>query len=164
VVAHVLDTLTGDPRPPFDGSRIGAIALSLGGHYGLRVAAAEPRLRALVTVSGVAALPWADLPAIVTDTLAQRCGSEARAREFASTVDATATARQISIPLLVVAGGQDPIPRPDEAETVAHSAPNAQLLLVPDGDHLLANRQWLWLNQAGAWLADQLDPARTPER
>jgi alpha-beta hydrolase superfamily lysophospholipase len=156
VVAHVLDTLADEHGRGVDLQRIGAIALSLGGFYGIKAAATDKRIRALATVSGVCSLPWDLLPQGVIDTLVQRCGSEEAARDFAAGVDAQAAAGGLDIPLLVVAGGQDPIPTPAEAARVADVVPNAELFLVAEGDHLLANTQWRWLGAACDWLADRL--------
>ncbi len=161
VVTHVLDTLrSAEADLGIDDRRVGAVALSLGGYYGVASAASDARLGALVTVSGLCALHWASLPALVTTTLAQRAGSEDTARAFAGAVDATARAADLTCPLLVVAGGRDIIPTPAEAERLAHTAPHGELLLVPEGDHLLANVQWMWLGQAAGWLAEHIDSAR----
>lgn len=159
VVTRVIDALDAEPLLGVDLRRLGAIALSLGGFYGIKAAAAEPRIGALVTVSGVCALPWETLPQMVADTLIQRCGSRAAARRFADGIDASAVAAAVRTPLLVVAGGQDPIPRPEEARRVANVAPQGQLLFAPEGDHLLANAQWQWLAQACDWLNEHLGSA-----
>jgi len=156
VMAHVLDVLAARADPGVDLSRTGAVGLSLGGFYVIRAAVAESRVAAAVTVSGVTALPWDDLPAGITATLAQRAGGEAAARAFAGDVDAAPLASSLRIPLLVVAGGQDPIPAPQQARAIGATAPRGQLLFVEGGDHLLANRQWQWIGSAADWLAARL--------
>jgi pimeloyl-ACP methyl ester carboxylesterase len=156
VVAHVLDTLTTTPALDVDLTRVGIVALSLGGFYGLRAAAAEPRVRALVTVSGVSVLPWDALPSDVRDTLVQRIGDVSAARRFADAVDAAAAAASVAVPLLVVAGEHDPIPTLEQAQSVVAAAPHGHLHTVAGGDHLAANRHWLWLGMTTDWLVDQL--------
>jgi hypothetical protein len=152
----VLDTLAARPDIAADLHRIGAVALSLRGYYGMRAAAAEARLQALVTVSGVTTLPWHALPTGVI----QRTGDQDAARAFAGTIDAVTLARTLLTPLLVVAGGQDLIPTPHQAGAVATAAPQGLLHLVEGGDHLLANRQWLWIATATDWFTDQLEGTR----
>lgn len=156
VVGHVLDVLGSKTDLGGEPTRVGAIALSLGGYYGVRAAAFEPRVTSLVIVSGVASLPWDRLPRGVIDTLTQRTGNETSARAFADEVDTVALARTLPTPLFVVAGGVDPIPSPDEARAVAAAAPRGRLHLVDGGDHLLANRHWEWIGTATDWLHDQL--------
>lgn len=161
VVAHLLDTLAGEKNLDIDHGRVGVVALSLGGFYGVKSAAADARVRALVTVSGVCSLTWETLPSVVIDTLIQRTGSEQAARAFAATVDSVRLAKDLTVPLLVVAGGQDPIPTAAEAQRVAAASPYGELHLVPEGDHLLANAQWQWLGRAGDWLAERLGAGRS---
>jgi alpha-beta hydrolase superfamily lysophospholipase len=156
VTARVLDALQATAGLGVDLQRVGAIALSLGGFYGLKAAAAEPRIGALATVSGVCRLPWEALPPVVTETLIQRCSDKRAAQTFAATVDSGALAAGLHKPLLVVAGGEDPIPAPEEAKQLTDTAPSAELLFVAEGDHLLANSQWQWLGHTCDWLTERL--------
>ncbi|UQS32486.1 alpha/beta hydrolase [Streptomyces fradiae] len=154
VLGEVLDAVAA--RPGVDVSRAGVLGLSLGGYYASVSAAYEPRLRAAVAVSGPYRLDWDGLPLFVRDTLAGRCGSVAAAREFAGRVDLTEAAPRIDRPLLVVEGGTDAIPGVTGGAALAAAAPDATLLTVPHGDHLLGNCRPDWLPRTADWLADRL--------
>jgi alpha-beta hydrolase superfamily lysophospholipase len=156
VITHALDTMAERGDLDVAASRAGVIGLSLGGYYAIRGAVFDPRIRAAAIVSGVSALPWASLPDLVTETLTRRCGDAAAAREFAGSVDAAQLAARVAAPLLVIAGGCDPIPTPAQARSVAASAARGEFRCVEDGDHLIANRQWQWISLAADWLADHL--------
>jgi alpha-beta hydrolase superfamily lysophospholipase len=146
-------------RADLDADRVGAIALSLGGSYGAVSLAAEPRIVTGVIVSGVTALHWDALPPLVTQTLALRTGSLEAAREFAHRIDLTGVAERIQVPLLVIDGGRDVIPGTANGETLARRTPGGEYLLVPEGDHLVANARWKWLPDAADRLADHLTAA-----
>ncbi|MFE0458611.1 alpha/beta hydrolase family protein [Kitasatospora sp. NPDC058965] len=157
VVGAVLDLLA--DRGDLDHGRIGVIGLSMGGFYAAVAAAREPRVRATATVSGPTVLDWAQLPAFVTETLTQRCGSADAAREFAARIDLAPVAASIPGPLLVVDGGTDHIPGVTNGAPLAQAAPRGEYLLVPHGDHLLGNARPQWLARTADWLVAQV--ART---
>ncbi|WP_433187996.1 alpha/beta hydrolase family protein [Actinoallomurus sp. CA-150999] len=154
VTSAAIDAIDG--RDDLDTGRIGAIALSLGGFYGALSLAAEPRLRSGVLVSGVTRLDWDALPPFVTETLTLRTGSVDAAREFARRVDATGVPERIEQPLLVVDGGRDVIPGATNGADLARHAPRGEYLLIPEGDHLVANARWTWLPHAADRLARHL--------
>jgi pimeloyl-ACP methyl ester carboxylesterase len=62
----------------------------------------------------------------------------------------------ITLPLLVVEGGEDRIPGITTATALASEAPNAELLLVPHGNHLLGTALPDWLPTTADWLAARL--------
>ncbi|MER6300217.1 alpha/beta fold hydrolase [Kitasatospora sp. NPDC001539] len=154
VVGRALDALAG--RDGLDPARTAVVGLSLGGYYAAKAAAHEPRLHAAVTVSGPYRLDWDGLVPFVTETLTQRCGSPEAARAFAARIDLTALAPTITLPLLVVEGGEDRIPGVTAATALASRAPNAELLLVPHGNHLLGTALPDWLPTTADWLATRL--------
>jgi pimeloyl-ACP methyl ester carboxylesterase len=154
VIHRVVDLLAA--RSDVDGERVGAIALSMGGYLGALAAAHEPRIRALVSVSGPAALVWDELPPYVTDTFVLRTGGEAAARDFARGINAAEIAPRINQPMRVVDGGLDVIPGVRNAEPLARHAPNGEYLLIPDGDHMVENVRWKWFPETADWLVDHL--------
>ncbi len=159
VVGAALDAL-GRPAG-LDLDRIGLVGLSLGGFYAPRVAAHEPRIRAVATVTGPYRLgPWDQLWPLVRQIVRLRtmCAptEEAAARDFTELINLELVAPEVPQPLLVVAGGQDQLCTADEARRLVAEAPAAELLLVEDGDHLCANSPWLWRPQLADWFAEQL--------
>jgi alpha-beta hydrolase superfamily lysophospholipase len=154
VVSRAVDVLS--LRDDVDTARVGMIALSLGGYYGVRAAAFEPRIRALATVTGVCTLELDAMPEWVAETVAQRAGGMEAAHAFAAQVDAHAFASRVAVPLLVVGAGADPLVPLDASQRVAGAAREGGMLIVADGDHLCANRRWLWLGRSADWLAGHL--------
>ncbi|MEU1286560.1 alpha/beta fold hydrolase [Kitasatospora sp. NPDC005856] len=154
VVGRALDALAG--RAGLDLARTAVIGLSLGGYYAAEAAAREARLCAAAVVSGPYRLDWDGLVPFVTATLAQRCRGYEAARVFAERVDLTALAPAIPVPLLVVEGGEDRIPGVTAATVLAERAPDAELLLVPHGNHLLGTALPDWLPATADWLTVRL--------
>ncbi|PBC75783.1 serine aminopeptidase S33 family [Streptomyces sp. TLI_235] len=152
VVGRAVDALAG--RGGLDtADGVAVIGLSLGGWFAAAAAAGEPRVRAAALVSGPSRLDWDALVPFVTATLAQRCGGIQAARSFARRVDLDTLADRLDLPLLVVEGGEDRIPGVTGAELPARRLPNAELLLVPHGNHLLGNALADWLPTTADWLA-----------
>ncbi|MDH6703850.1 alpha-beta hydrolase superfamily lysophospholipase [Kitasatospora sp. MAA19] len=155
-----LDALGAGSR--LDLARTAVIGLSLGGYYAATAAAHEPRIRAAALVSGPYRLDWDALVPFVTATLAQRCGGLDAARAFVRRVDLTALAPAITTPLLVVEGGEDRIPGVTSATALVEQAPDAELLLVPHGNHLLGTALPDWLPATADWLTTRLTGHGTP--
>ncbi|MQS13019.1 alpha/beta fold hydrolase [Streptomyces kaniharaensis] len=158
VVGRAIDALA--DRAGLDLDRIAVIGLSLGGYYAATAAAHEPRVRAAALVSGPYRLDWDGLVPFVTATLAQRCGGLDSARAFARRVDLTDLARALTVPLLVVEGGEDVIPGFTNATPLAAEVPAAELLLVPHGNHLLGTALPDWLPTTADWVATHLTAPR----
>ncbi|NJC70878.1 alpha/beta hydrolase [Planosporangium thailandense] len=150
VAAAAIDALDG--RADLDLSRLGAIALSLGGFYGAVTLAHLPRVRAGVIVSCPYALSFDDLPPFVTETLALRTGSRDAARAFADRVRLDGVAARIRQPLRVVDGGRDVIPGVAGGARIAREAPRGEYLLVEEGEHLVGNARWAWLPDTADWI------------
>jgi dienelactone hydrolase len=152
VLRAVIDLIT--TVPGLDASRIGALGLSLGGYYVPRAAAFEPRIKAAVAVTGPFAFgEWHALPQMIRQIVTLRTGDEQSARAFTSGIDLAPLVSTIRQPLLVVAGGRDPMVPAADARRLAAEAPHADLLEIRDGDHLCANRRWEWQARAADWVA-----------
>ncbi|MBL7549264.1 alpha/beta fold hydrolase [Frankia sp. AgB1.9] len=159
VTSAVIDRLTAGGV--IDPARVVLIGLSLGGLYAMRSAAADPRIRAVATVSGPYPMPaWDTLPPFAVDTLTIRCGSADHAQGVVAALAQPGLLAAIHQPLLVVSGGADELPSPAQARHIATTAPAGELLLVPDGDHLLGNTRWQWLDRTADWLAEQARTGR----
>ncbi|WP_234443808.1 alpha/beta hydrolase family protein [Streptomyces sp. NRRL B-24484] len=158
VIGRAVDHLAGrEGLDTEDG--VAVIGLSLGGWFAAAAAAQERRVRAAALVSGPYRLDWDGLVPFVVATLAQRCGGLAAARSFADRVDMGEITGKLDLPLLVVEGGNDRIPGVTNADLLARQLPNAELLLVPHGNHLLGTALPDWLPATADWLADAVRTA-----
>ncbi|HUL27401.1 MAG TPA: alpha/beta fold hydrolase [Streptosporangiaceae bacterium] len=161
-VAAVLDVLC--ERPDLDGGRAGLLGVSLGGYYGARAAAFEPRLRA-VAVSG-GCYDFGALirgrPAHSFATFAYACGAATReeAYEVAGQMTLAGVAERITQPMVVVSGKLDRLVPWQHAAQVAAEARSAELWLFDEGNHVCMNLAYRWRPQAADWLASQLLQAR----
>jgi 2,6-dihydroxypseudooxynicotine hydrolase len=157
-VAAVLDVLC--KRPDLDGDRVGLLGVSLGGYYGARAAAFEPRIRAAVLSGGCY-----DYGSLIRDrgahsfaTFMHGCGASTReeAYEVAERMSLEGVASQITQPLVVVFGKRDRLVPWQHAARVAAEAPNADLWMFDEGNHVCMNLTYRWRPQAADWLAGRL--------
>jgi pimeloyl-ACP methyl ester carboxylesterase len=157
-VAAVLDVLCA--RSDLDGSRVGLLGVSLGGYYGARAAAFEPRIRAVVISGG----PY-DYGTLIRDraphsfaTFAHNSGTATpeETYEFAARLTLDGVLDQLSQPMIVVFGKRDRLIPWQHAERVASEARNADLWLFEEGNHVCMNLTYRWRPQAADWLAERL--------
>lgn len=157
-VAAVLDVLCA--HPGLDGGRVGLLGVSLGGYYGARAAAFEPRVRAVVISGGCY-----DYGALIRDrpphslaTFAYGCGAgtPGEAYEFASRITLAGVAERITQPMIVVFGKRDRLVPWQQAARVAQEAQDAELWLFEEGNHVCMNLTYRWRPQAADWLAGRL--------
>lgn len=160
-VAAVLDVLC--ERTDLDGSRVGALGVSLGGYYGVRAAAFEPRLSAVVVSGG----PY-DYGVIVPKrppnsraAFMHHSGATTEEETFANArkISLAGVAEKVNQPLLVVFGKLDRLVPWEQAAQVAEEAPNSELWLFEDGNHVCMNIHYKWRPQAADWLAGHLGMA-----
>lgn len=154
----LLDALKG--RRDLDLDRVGAAGVSLGGYYAPRAAAFERRIKAVAAIGGPRSIAacWDGLPAISREGFAFHSGAtdpdDARAR--ASKLDLTPVLSRITQPLLVVFGKLDRLIPYRQAEEVAKGAPNAELVMYLDGNHVCNNLPFKYRPLVGDWLAEKL--------
>jgi 2,6-dihydroxypseudooxynicotine hydrolase len=159
-VGHVLiDALAAQPE--VDAGRLGVWGVSLGGYYAPRVAGAVgDRVKACVALAGPYNFGdcWDQLPQLTRDTFRVRSqvGSDDEARANASTLDLAKHAAAISAPLLVVTGRLDRLIPYQHAERLAAEAPDAELLLLDDGNHGCMNVWPKHRPYTADWLARHL--------
>jgi 2,6-dihydroxypseudooxynicotine hydrolase len=160
-VAAVLDLLCA--RDDLDGGRVGLLGVSLGGYYGARAAAFEPRIRAAVVSGGSY-----DYGALIRDrkphsfaTFKYGCGAatDEEAHEVARRMTLKGVAERVTQPLVVVFGKRDRLVPWQHAARLADEAPNAELWLFDEGNHVCLNMTYRWRPQAADWLADRLASA-----
>jgi 2,6-dihydroxypseudooxynicotine hydrolase len=158
-VAAILDAVAG--RPELDGDRIGAVGVSLGGHYVVRAAAFEPRIRALAGISGPYdfAAGWDAMPALTRETVVHHTGasSDAQARSRAAELNLSGVAERVSAPCLVVTGKLDRVIAWKQTKRIADAVPGAEWVLYEDGTHVCNNipykyrplvADWMWARLA----------------
>lgn len=157
-VAAVLDVLCA--RSDLDGDRVGMLGVSLGGYYAARAAAFEPRIRAVVVSGG----PY-DYGELIRHraphsfaTFAHNSGTASKEEtyEFAARLSLKGVLANLTQPMVVVFGKQDRLIPWDHAVRVAEDAPNADLWLFEEGNHVCLNIAYRWRPQAADWLAERL--------
>ena len=158
-VAAVLDYV--QSRADLDAQRVGLWGVSLGGYYAPRAAAFNLRVRACVALSGPYdwAAVWPGLPQLTRDAFRVRShlDSEEAAAAHARALSLAGVAQRIRCPLLVVFGGQDRLLDESGARRlVSEAAGPAELLLIPDGNHVVNNRAHRYRYRSADWMAEQL--------
>jgi 2,6-dihydroxypseudooxynicotine hydrolase len=158
-VAAALDVLCA--RSDLDGNRVGMLGVSLGGYYAARAAAFEPRIRAVVISGG----PY-DYGELIQNraphsfaTFAHGSGTTSReeTHAFAGRLTLEGVLGRLTQPMIVVSGQRDRLVPWQHAARVAKEAPNAELWLFEEGNHVCMNLTYRWRPQAADWLAERLD-------
>lgn len=148
-------------RPEIDDNRIGVLGVSLGGYFAARAASRVSGLRAGVSVGGCysVAESWANLGVLSKQAFRSRSGAvdlEDAYRCAGAFTLADAPIKQ-EIPFLVVHGGQDRLFDQRQAESLAtHFAAGAELVIEPDGNHVLHNLAYRIRPLSADWLMRQL--------
>ncbi len=157
-VAAALDAVAG--RPDLDGDRIGAVGVSLGGHYVVRAAAFEPRIRALAGISGPFdfAANWESMPELTRETVVHHTGaaSEAQARARAAELNLDGVAERVEAPCLVVTGKLDRVIAWEQTKRIADAVPGAEWVLYEDGTHVCNNIPYKYRPLVADWMWERL--------
>jgi pimeloyl-ACP methyl ester carboxylesterase len=154
----MLDALAG--REDLDLGRVAAAGVSLGGYYAPRTAAFEPRVLAAVSIGGPHTFGafWDDLPPLTRETFVHHSGArdaeEGRRKAMELTLDAVLP--KVHQPLLVIFGRLDRLIPYQQAERVAAEAPNAELVMYPEGNHVCNNIPYKYRPLAADWIAERL--------
>lgn len=138
----VLDDL--GRRPEIDAGRIGIIGRSMGGFYGPKAAATDPRIKAVVAWGAMYALRnLRAVPRLIQDGLMFVSGATTveEAEEFFRTVNLEGIAPRIRCPLLIVHGGLDTITPMENATRLAAEAGGVvETLMWSDSIHCCHDR------------------------
>jgi pimeloyl-ACP methyl ester carboxylesterase len=157
-VAPVLDTLLG--RDDLDPGRVGIFGVSMGGYYAPRAAAFEPRIKAVVGLSGpyrvVETWPAASPNTRRNFTVRLHAKDEAEAGEKMAAIDLTGILEGVQQPALFVTGDRDVVVPWEQTERQAQHAPNGTFVNVPGGSHGVSNFPYLWRSMVTDWMSDQL--------
>jgi len=143
-----------------DLDRVGLMGISMGGIYGPFAAAKEKRLRALVALAGPYDLSecWAQLNPLTKGgyVFYTKSRNEAEAFERAKTISLRGVLKEVHCPLLVIHGGKDRLFPPEQAERIVREAPNATLLLYPEGNHVCNNIPYKYRPAMADWMRERL--------
>jgi dipeptidyl aminopeptidase/acylaminoacyl peptidase len=154
----LLDAIAG--RRDIDAARIGAMGVSLGGYYAPRVAAFEPRVKAVVGLSGPFCWGevWEELPPVTRETFAVKSGaaSDEEARERALELDLSGVCERIAVPALYVAGKLDRLIPWQQTERQAMQTRGAEFVCYPDGNHGCSNKPLRARPAIADWMCEQL--------
>lgn len=157
-VSAILDAVA--DRPELDPERIGAVGVSLGGHYVVRAAAFEPRITALAGVSGPYdfAAEWESMPELTRETIEHHTGAdgEADARRRAHELNLDGVAERVRQPCLVVTGQLDRVIGWRQTKRIADAAPNSEWVLFRDGTHVCNNIPFKYRPLVADWIRAQL--------
>jgi pimeloyl-ACP methyl ester carboxylesterase len=157
-VSAMLDAIAG--RDDLDLERIGIFGVSLGGYYAPRVAAHEPRARAVIGLAGPFNFGdcWDALPPMtkLTFTVKAHAGSEAEARERSSELDLTGVCRNIAVPALYVSGRRDGLIPWQQTERIAKETPHGEFVIYEDGNHGCSNLSCQVRPALADWMRDRL--------
>ena len=157
-VTAMLDAL--GRRGDLDLARVGAAGVSLGGYYAPRAAAFEPRLSAVAAIGGPYNFGrlWAGLPPLTRETFAHHAGARTddEARALALALDLAGVLPRVRQPFLVVFGKLDRLIPWQDAERVAAEAPNAELVMYAEGNHVCNNIPYKWRPLVADWLKERL--------
>jgi pimeloyl-ACP methyl ester carboxylesterase len=157
-VTPLLDALAA--RTDLDHDRIGAFGVSLGGYYAPRVAAFEPRIRAVVGLSGPFCFGevWDGLPPVTRQTFTVKSGaaSDDDGRERAFALDLSGVCERIEAPALYVTGKLDRLIPWRQTERQATETPEGSFVCYPDGNHGCSNKPYRARPMIADWMRERL--------
>jgi dienelactone hydrolase len=146
--------LSGDFGP------IGLMGISMGAIYGPRAAAHEPRLAAVVGLAGPYNLGecWDALNPLTRGgyVFYTKSADEEEAKAKAFSLNLEGVLGSVTQPLLVIHGARDRLFPPAQAERIAREAPNATLIMYPDGNHVCNNIAYKYRPVMADWMREQL--------
>ncbi len=158
VIGPLLDGLRG--RKDVDLDRVGLMGISMGGIYGPRAAAYEKRLRAVIALAGPYDLSecWPALNPLTKGgyVFYTKSRDEVEAFEKSKALTLRGILDKVTCPLLVIHGALDRLFPPAHAERIAREAPNATLLLYPDGNHVCNNIAYKYRPAMADWMNERL--------
>ena len=158
VITPVIDHLA--RRGDLDLARIGFMGISMGGIYGSFAAAKEKRIKAVVALAGPYDLSecWDALNPLTRGgyRFYTKSRDESEAREKAKTLTLRGVLKDVTCPLLVIHGAKDRLFPPEQAERIAREAPNATLLLYPEGNHVCNNITYKYRPAMADWMKERL--------
>ena len=158
-VAAVLDAL--ESRDDLDLRNVGTTGVSMGGYYAPRVGAFEPRVKAVAAIGGPYSFGeiWDQLTPLTRETFQHHSGAsdDASAHANADKLTLDGVLPRLKQPLLVVFGKLDRLIPYTQAERVAAEAPNGELVMYPEGNHVCNNIPYKYRPLVGDWMKETLN-------
>jgi alpha-beta hydrolase superfamily lysophospholipase len=162
--ARFVDLVEADPRL---GGAIGVQGVSFGGLFAAHLAAADPRVGAVV-VNGAPAVPTVPEFRTAREQMAAMVGTDdlGRVAEVMGSLRFDPDKHRITCPLLLLHGGQDPLARYEDQEPFLRAAEpaTATVRIWPDGEHTLYNHAAERDALTADWFTDHLVGQATPKR
>ena len=159
VITPLLDHLAGRELG-VDQGRVGLVGISMGGIYGPRAAAHDKRVRALVALAAPYNLGecWDALNPLTRGgyVFYTKSADEAEAMSKAHGLNLEGVLHDVTQPILVIHGAKDRLFPPAQAERIAREAPNATLVMYPEGNHVCNNIAYKYRPLMADWMAEQL--------
>ncbi|MFI1050820.1 alpha/beta hydrolase family protein [Streptomyces griseoruber] len=160
--ARFLDLVEADPRL---GGAVGIQGISFGGLFAAHLAAADPRVGAVV-VNGAPAAPAVPEFRTAREQMAAVVGTDDPGRVTAvmDSLRFDPDKHRIRCPLILLHGGLDPLARYEDQEPFLRAAdPDTSTLRIwPDGEHTLYNHAPERDALTGDWFTDHLAGQDTP--
>ena len=133
-----------ETRGDVDATRVGLVGSSLGGYYAPRAAAFEKRVKACVAISGVFAQSTRgrQVMAPTREAYINYLGAkdEDEANELKSRLTLEGVASDITCPLLIIGGKQDPLVHWDNQQKLSEAASGpVELHIFDEGNHSCQN-------------------------
>jgi 2,6-dihydroxypseudooxynicotine hydrolase len=157
-VTSVLDVLEG--RDDLDMGRVGLLGQSMGGYLAPRAAVFEPRVKAVVALSGAFKRVeiFDSLPAVNHETFRYKTHSATveEAREVAVKMDLTGLLEDFDRPALYATGTNDRLVPWQETEKQAKATPNSEWVCIDGGTHVLSNYPYILRPLSSDWMREQL--------
>jgi 2,6-dihydroxypseudooxynicotine hydrolase len=160
VAAAIVDTLA--TVEGVDTGRLAVVGVSLGGYYAARAAARTPGLRVGVSLGGCYSMAesWPNLSFLSRQAFQVRTGAadEAAAITGAGAFSLDSCPPEQDIPFLVVHGERDRLFDLDQARRlVGHFGERGELVLEPEGNHVLHNLGYRVRPLVADWVLRHLD-------
>ena len=145
-----------------DGDRLAVVGVSLGGYFAARAAARTPGLRAGVSIGGCYSMAesWPNLSFLSRQAFQVRSGAadEQAAAQNAVQFGLGHAPAIRDIPFLVLHGARDRLFEMEQAKRITgHFGNQAELVVEPEGNHVLHNLAYRVRPFAADWVARKLD-------
>ncbi|MFL5842115.1 MAG: alpha/beta hydrolase family protein, partial [Thermoleophilaceae bacterium] len=157
-LSAALDAVAG--RDDLDLERVGAVGVSLGGYHAPRGATFEPRVKAVVGLSGPFNFGevWDQLPPLTRETFTEKSGasSQEEGRQKALELDLDGVIEQLDKPALFVTGRLDRLIPWEQTARQAERAPQGTFVCWDEGNHGCSNIAYKARSLMADWLGEQL--------